>query len=158
MADRHFGNIPGVPVSTVFASRRALKDAGLHSQLMALVSLQRAPMLSCYQKSTKMTKIGALTVIYTGQRGRDPGTGKQVADQELTRGNRGLGISRNKGLPVRIIRKVNEQYRYDGLYRVADAWHEKGKSGFRVWRFHIVALEPDDIEVDKNRWTVGPGR
>jgi len=115
-------------------------------------------MLSCYQKSTKMTKIGALTVIYTGQRGRDPGTGKQVADQELTRGNRGLGISRNKGLPVRIIRKVNEQYRYDGLYRVADAWHEKGKSGFRVWRFHIVALEPDDIEVDKNRWTVGPGR
>jgi putative restriction endonuclease len=51
-------------------------------------------------------------------------------------------ITRNKGLPLRVIRKVAEGYRYDGLYRVADAWHERGRSGKRVWRYRLIALEP----------------
>lgn len=42
---------------------------------------------------------------------------------------------------MRVIRKVPEGYRYDGLYRVDDAWHEKGRSGKRVWRYRLIALE-----------------
>jgi putative restriction endonuclease len=40
-----------------------------------------------------------------------------------------------------VIRGVPEGYRYDGLYRVADAWHEEGKSGFEVWRYRLVAID-----------------
>lgn len=61
----------------------------------------------------------------------------------MTRGNLGLVITRNKGLPLRVIRKVADQYRFDGLFRVADAWHEKGRSGHQVWRYRLVALESD---------------
>jgi hypothetical protein len=42
---------------------------------------------------------------------------------------------------VRVVRAVPEGYRYDGLYRVADAWHEKGKSGFQIWRYRLVAID-----------------
>ena len=55
--------------------------------------------------NTKTRRLGE-EVIYTGQGGRDPATGKQISDQELTRGNLGLVITRNKGLPLRVIRKV----------------------------------------------------
>jgi putative restriction endonuclease len=80
-------------------------------------------------------------IVYTGQGGRDPNTGKQVTDQELTLGNRALVVSRSQGLPVRVVRRVPEGYRYAGLYRVADAWHEKGKSGFKIWRYRLVAID-----------------
>ncbi|MGO9353608.1 MAG: YDG/SRA domain-containing protein [Mycobacterium sp.] len=43
-------------------------------------------------------------IIYTGQGGRDPNTGRQIADQQLTRGNLGLARSHLDGLPVRVIR------------------------------------------------------
>ena len=33
-------------------------------------------------------------------------------------------------------------YRYDGLYRVEDAWSETGKSGFKVWRYRLVGGAP----------------
>ena len=29
--------------------------------------------------------------------------------------------------------------RYDGLYRVADFWHDTGRDGFRVWRFRLIS-------------------
>jgi putative restriction endonuclease len=37
------------------------------------------------------------------------------------------------------------RYRYDGLYRVARYWQERGKDGFRIWRFRIEkALAPEN--------------
>jgi putative restriction endonuclease len=101
-------------------------------------------------------------IIYTGQGGRDVETGRQIADQTLTRGNLGLVITRNKGLPLRIIRKVNDVFRYDGLYRVADAWHENGRSGYKVWRYRLVALETtggsDETTLDSQLPFEGDGR
>src|SRR4051794_20635730 len=85
-------------------------------------------------------------IMYTGAGGNDPATGKQIADQTLDLpGNAGLVTSRNRGLPVRVVRGWRGDktyspavgYRYDGLYRVADHWSETGKSGFRVWRFQL---------------------
>lgn len=86
-------------------------------------------------------------IIYTGQGGRDEETGKQIADQTLSRGNLGLVITRNRGLPLRIIRKVDAGFRYDGLFRVADAWHERGRSGFQVWRYRLLALDGNSGQV-----------
>jgi putative restriction endonuclease len=144
MADRIFGHIPGVPVGTLFASRQALREAGVHSQNMAGISGSQPEGADAIVISGgyEDDEDWGTEVIYTGQGGRDQETGKQVEDQTLTRGNLGLVITRNKGLPLRVIRKVDDEYRYDGLYRVADAWHETGKSGMRVWRYRLTALEP----------------
>jgi putative restriction endonuclease len=142
MPKKAFGHIPGIEVGTIFPSRVTLKEAGLHSQSRAGISGAQpegadAVVLSGEYEDDEDRDT---EVIYTGQGGRDPATGKQVADQKLTRGNLGLVITRNKGLPLRVIRKVDERYRYDGLYRVADAWHETGKSGYVVWRYRLLAF------------------
>jgi len=129
----------------VFPSREALRNAGVHSQNMAGISGSRPEGADAIVISGgyEDDEDWGSEINYTGQGGRDPETGKQVEDQTLTRGNLGLVITRNKGLPLRVIRQVPEGYRYDGLYQVADAWHEKGKSGKRVWRYRLRALETE---------------
>jgi predicted restriction endonuclease len=87
-------------------------------------------------------------IIYTGHGGRDPRTGQQTHDQPFTRGNRALALSKQNGLPVRVVRGSNQDsplsppsgYSYDGLYAVDKYWHEIGKSGFRIWRFSLVKI------------------
>lgn len=90
-------------------------------------------------------------IIYTGQGGRDPDTHRQIADQELTRGNIGLARSRFDGRPVRVVRGAGGDpahspargLRYDGLYQVVDHWHDIGQDGFRIWRFRLVKLSDE---------------
>lgn len=71
--------------------------------------------------------------------------------------------SRVEGYLVRVIRGAggdpdhspSRGLRYDGLFRVADFWHETGRDGFQVWRFRLVAhgkanfLEADEAEPDE---------
>ena len=63
-------------------------------------------------------------ILYTGQGGRDPSTGHQVADQEFIIGNKVLKLSCEYNLPVRVTRGhqidrgPKSGYRYDGLYYV----------------------------------------
>jgi putative restriction endonuclease len=84
-------------------------------------------------------------ILYTGQGGRDPHSGKQVADQILTKGNLALASSHHAGLPVRVIRGARARspyapvagYRYDGLYYVTAYWRQCGSSGFLIWRFRL---------------------
>jgi putative restriction endonuclease len=92
------------------------------------------------------------TIIYTGHGGNDPQSGRQVADQTLTRQNLALAVSADRGLPVRVLRGANGDpehspasgYQYDGLYFVESYWKEKGRSGFDIWRYRLVASPPTD--------------
>jgi len=108
---------------------------------------------------------------YTGSGGRDLSgnkrTAEQSSDQELTRSNGAL--ARNcackfddvkggeaadwmKGKPIRVVRgykgSKHSKYapeagnRYDGVYKVVKYWPEKGKSGFRVWRYLLRRDDP----------------
>ena len=36
-------------------------------------------------------------------------------------------------------------YRYDGLFRVVDAWQEKGHAGFEVWRFRMQTADVSEV-------------
>ncbi|MEU5548162.1 YDG/SRA domain-containing protein [Micromonospora sp. NPDC047793] len=91
-------------------------------------------------------------LVYTGQGGNDPATKRQIADQQLTRGNLGLARSQIDGNPVRVIRGAggDQKYsprlglRYDGLFRVVDHWSDTGKDGYKIWRYRLVALESTD--------------
>ncbi|CAD0218706.1 YDG/SRA domain-containing protein [Chryseobacterium sp. JV274] len=84
-------------------------------------------------------------IVYTGAGGNDSNTGKQIRDQTWEKGNAGLIISMDQGLPVRVIRgsthtsefSPQNGYSYAGLYSVVDAWEETGKSGFKICRFRL---------------------
>jgi putative restriction endonuclease len=151
MQNREFGHISGVSVGTVFETRRQLALSGIHPPTQAGISgteSQGADSIVLSGGYEDDRDFGSL-IIYTGHGGRDEATGKQIADQTLTKGNLALAVSQLQGLPVRVIRGAkhkssyspNTGYRYDGLFRVEDHWRDKGKAGFNVWRYRLVELD-----------------
>ena len=103
------------------------------------------------------------TILYTGQGGRDPISGRQVKDQELVRGNKGLYNSMKLKYPVRVIRGFQVElgpekgYRYDGLYLVTSSRIEESIDGPLIWRFVLNKIQTGHIlgsttqkEIDKN--------
>jgi len=113
-------------------------------------------------------------IIYTGHGGRDS-SGKQIADQTLTRGNLALAKNEIDNLPVRVIRGAHKGnlfapevgYRYDGLYRVESHWIELGKSGFNVYRFKLVkqnnsllpiSVKATQIDIEQKHGSNNPKR
>jgi putative restriction endonuclease len=166
---RRFGDVPDHPEGTLFESRETLKDAGLHSQLQSGISGSKedgadAIVLSGgYEDDTDEGDI----ILYTGQGGRDPSTGQQVAHQQLERGNLWLVISHQRGLPIRVIRGAKHKspyspssgYQYNGLYRVDDHWSDGGRAGFRVFRYRLVKLgNATDIFSETERAPEMPAR
>lgn len=92
-------------------------------------------------------------LIYTGHGGNHPATKQQVADQDVdAHGNAGLVRSQLDGLPVRVIRGAHGDpayspptgFRDDGLFQVVNHWSKTGKSGHRIWQFHLVQLREGD--------------
>src|SRR5437870_4634582 len=137
MAGPAFGDIPDIPVGAIFNNRRALYDAGVHRQLQAGIAggehtgAESIVVSGGYEDDEDSGDV----IVYTGQGGNDPNTGKQIANQQPTFGNAGLMKSRVDGLPVRVIRGAHPRspfapptgFRYDGLYYVEDAHHVIGK-------------------------------
>ena len=148
MTTRVFGHVPGVSVGSAFGNRRELSAAGVHRPLMAGISgapdagADSVVVSGGYEDDEDRGD----EVVYTGHGGRDPATGRQVADQRLERQNLALARSCLDGRPVRVVRGAGGNpdhappvgYRYDGLYRVADFWTERGRSGHLVARFRLV--------------------
>jgi len=154
LPERTFGHIPGYPEGSLFENRAELNESRVHIPTQAGISgsqtegAESIVLSGGYEDDTDYGDM----VIYTGHGGRDPSTGQQTHDQPFTRGNQALALSKQHGLPVRVIRGSNHVsscsptsgYSYDGLYAVEEFWHEVGKSGFRIWRFRLVKI-PDQI-------------
>ena len=151
MAERIFGHIPGVAVGTLFANRRELSTAGVHRPVQAGIcgSGKEGAESIVVSGGYRDDEDHGDLVIYTGHGGNDPATKKQVSHQEFHVGNKGLAISCDSGLPVRLVRGANgdpahsptEGYRYDGLFTVTRYWPETGLDGFRIWRFELCRFE-----------------
>jgi putative restriction endonuclease len=158
MADRIFGEIPDNPPGTTYASRREAWAAGVHRETMAGICGDETGSESIVVSGGYVDDVDdGDVIIYTGHGGRDPDSGKQIADQELTKKNLGLARSHLDGLPVRVIRGYEGNpayspaagYRYDGLYQVTDYWHEPGRDAYEIWRFRLVkagASETADVQ------------
>lgn len=141
------GEIAGFAVGATFRDRAELLHAEVHRQNQAGISyVPQGPAESIVLNEGYEDDVDeGETVTYTGQGGRDPNTGQQIADQDLTRGNAALAVSHSQGSPVRVIRgpKLRSQfapaagYRYDGLYFVERYWEDVGRSGFRIWRYRL---------------------
>lgn len=137
-----FGAIEGIPVGTHFERRSDASAAGVHRALIAgIVGQPKTGAESIvasggYEDDEDLGDV----IIYTGQGGRNPETGRQVADQSFTRGNAALVTSCLRGLPVRVVRgSTNTGYVYAGLFRVDEYWMEQGRAGFQICRFRMVA-------------------
>lgn len=149
--ERVFGEIEGIIEGDFFLKRIDLSVAKVHKPTQAGISGSQTDgadsivISGGYEDDEDLNDI----IIYTGQGGRSNESKYQVADQTLTRANKGLAISCEKRLPIRVIRGAHKDskfapesgYRYDGLYYVTDYWQEKGKSGFIVWRFRLEKVE-----------------
>lgn len=155
MGERLFGHVPGYPEGSLFENRQELNESGVHVPTQAGISgsqtagAESIVLSGGYEDDVDLGD----TIIYTGHGGRDPNTGQQIHDQPFTRGNRALALSKQNGLPVRVIRGSNHDspysprfgYSYDGLYAVECFWHEVGKSGFRIWRFRLVKIREKTV-------------
>lgn len=150
MAERLFGHMPGYPEGSLFENRAELNASRVHIPTQAGISgsqregAESIVLSGGYEDDADYGD----TIIYTGHGGRDPRTGQQVHDQPFTRGNRALALSKQNGLPVRVIRGSSHDspysppsgYSYDGLYTVEDFWRDTGSSGFTIWRFRLVKI------------------
>lgn len=145
MNTRIFGDIPGIREGAEFVNRKALGDVGVHRPRQAGISGSSSEGCDSIVVSGGYVddEDYGSRIIYTGHGGNDGG--RQVAHQELKRGNLALAISCDSGLPVRVTRgaKGNPNhspasgYRYAGIFFVARYWADTGKDGFRIWRFEL---------------------
>lgn len=149
MEDRHFGHPSRVQVGDSFPSRVSLKAAGVHRQTQGGIAggeREGAESIVVSGGYVDDEDYGDF-IVYTGQGGRDEKTLKQIADQRLRLGNLALAKSCNDGLPVRVVRgrdpsstfSPGSGYRYDGLYYVERYWRQRGRDGFYIWRYRLVA-------------------
>ena len=145
MAQR-FGGI-GVPVGTRFATRQEVHDAGIHRHTQAGIAGTSPAAESIVISGGYADDLDlGDEVFYTGFGGRDRGTGRQVADQELRSWNWALMQNRDLGIPVRVVRGADPAtpfspdsgYRYDGLYEVVDFSPVEGRDGFRIFHYHLI--------------------
>lgn len=146
-----FGDIPGVTVGDWFASREAVRQAGLHRHNQHGISgnySEGADAIVVSGGYRDDLDFGD-RIIYTGHGGQQ--NGRQVADQQLTEGNRALVLSEEAGLPVRVIRGAGGDpqfsppsgYIYSGLFVVSEHWEEESYDGPTIWRFTL-----DEVPVD----------
>jgi putative restriction endonuclease len=149
-AVRHFGEIEGITAGTEFANRAELSASGIHRPTQAGIcgsSAKGADSIVVSGGYEDDEDYGDY-LIYGGQAGFDPNTKQQNEDAELNRGNLALVVSYNKGLPVRVTRGLGSKqhtYRYDGLYLVERWWVDRGKSGFRIYRFALRKIDDKPI-------------
>ena len=149
-----FGNPDKIEEGTTYQSRYNLVEARLHRSTVRGIDgngIDGAAAIVMSGGYEDDYDIGT-EILYTGEGGNDPSTGKQVAHQSWNSpGNAGLLISQKKNFPVRVIRGSNHiskfspksGYRYDGLFKVTKSEMVLGKSGFKICRFTLNKIGAD---------------
>jgi predicted restriction endonuclease len=151
-----YGDVPECPEGATFASRAEAHAAGVHRQLQAGICGTKAFGAESIVVSGGYIDdedLGDL-IIYTGH-GKQDTRGRQIADQTFEDiGNAALLTSSFTGAPVRVVRGAHKGsshapgsgYRYDGLFRVVDAWQERGRDGFRICRYKLVKVNSSTVD------------
>jgi putative restriction endonuclease len=154
---RIFGEVTGYPVGATFPSRTELAKSGAHRPTQAGIcgsakdgGAESIVVSGGYEDDEDHGNL----IVYTGHGGRDPSTGRQVRDQELTDQNLALAHNVDTGLPVRVVRGAHATskhapetaLRYDGLFRVEAYWAKSGTSGYRVYHYRLVAMMEEEAD------------
>ncbi|BBH65219.1 hypothetical protein ACTI_19040 [Actinoplanes sp. OR16] len=163
-----FGEVPGFPVGATFKDRAELMRHGVHRNGQAGIvgTGERGAESVVVSGGYEDDEDDGDVIVYTGHGGRDQATGRQVADQSFSAsGNAALVTSHVDQVPVRVIRRADSGYRYDGLFHVESYWSERGRSGFMICRYRLVKSGNEfgaDVRitdlVDLPRGNAAPGR
>lgn len=151
-----FGNPNSIIENTIYNSRIELIEAGLHRSTVRGIDGNAAYGAAAIVLSGGYEDDYDLgdQILYTGEGGNDPSSGKQVAHQSWNSpGNAGLLFSEQNDLPVRVIRgskhKSNfspkDGYKYGGLYFVTNSEKVIGKSGFKICRFTLNKINTTSL-------------
>ncbi|KAJ4481222.1 PUA-like domain-containing protein [Lentinula aciculospora] len=146
--------IEGLAVGTIFSSRQELSNKNVHRPTYAGISGTKELGAESVVLSGQYEDDGdqGNVIIYTGTGGQKNsfnGTGPQVKDQSFDhRMNQQLYKSYQNKRPIRVIRGSNldsqyapaEGYRYDGMYRVTDAYMDEGYRGYAICKFKLERL------------------
>ncbi|WP_314326118.1 YDG/SRA domain-containing protein [Paenarthrobacter ilicis] len=152
-----YGEIPECPPGTIFANRREAYDAGVHRTLQAGIAGQSHGTQSiCLSAGYSDDEIQGDLITYTGFGGRNPNSGRHIADQKLEQGNLGLVENHNLGRPVRVLVKESvltgvrshEQYIYLGLFTVT-SWSWGIRDGWKVLIYQLRAVAGDSLMPDE---------
>jgi putative restriction endonuclease len=142
-----FGHVGSAQPGDLFTSRAELAQRGQHRPLQAGICATQEQGAESIVLSDKYEddEVHDDFILYTGHGGRSDESGQQVADQTLTKANKGLARSQVTGLPVRVFRKVTtaenaQAFRYEGLFRVVSRDYRPGRSGFMVFLFRLEPL------------------
>ncbi|XP_020101873.1 histone-lysine N-methyltransferase, H3 lysine-9 specific SUVH1-like [Ananas comosus] len=171
---KRIGSIPGVEIGDIFYFRIEMCVVGLHAPSMAGIDYmtarfdhQEEPVAVCIVSSGGYENADddVDVLVYSGQGGNNRYEEKH--DQKLERGNLALEKSTYRKNEIRVVRSAKDPncqtgkiYIYDGLYKIQDAWKEKSKSGFNVFKYKLLR-EPgqrDGIAVWKmtQKWIENP--
>ncbi|MEU8237409.1 YDG/SRA domain-containing protein [Actinoplanes missouriensis] len=136
-----YGEVPGIPEGTTFRDRAELVKRRVHRNGQAGIfgnregGAESVVVSGGYEDDEDYDDF----IVYTGHGGRDQRTGKQVEDQSFdASGNAALVTSHVNQVPVRVIRRAEPGYRYDGLFQIEKCWQERGRSGFQICRYRLV--------------------
>ncbi|MFC1953905.1 YDG/SRA domain-containing protein [Chloroflexota bacterium] len=99
----NFGSVPNIRVGQIFTNRRAaLHDADIHRGLMNGIAPQGASIV--LSEGYIDDEDAGDVIIYTGEGGRDPNSGRQISNQSFTGGNYNLAHNASLGNPIRVTR------------------------------------------------------
>lgn len=134
--------------SEVFANRKELYEAGLHNSYQKGIGRAKdgTENMSIVLSGGYADDDYGNVIIYTGEGGRDPARGIQIADQVITGGNKNLVAAFEQGAPVYVTRGASHKsafspkvgYAFAGKYYIAEHWIEKGREGYDIIRFKLV--------------------
>lgn len=167
---KRIGPVPGIEIGDMFYFRMELCLVGLHAPSMGGIDY----MITSHDNQDDPIAVSVVSaggyenddddvdvLVYSGQ------GGNSKDDQKLERGNLALERSLHRANQIRVIRGAKDLnvvngriYIYDGLYKVHESWVEKGKSGFKVFKYKFVREpgQPDGIAVWKmtQKWIENP--
>jgi putative restriction endonuclease len=97
------GDVPGIRPGAFFRNRRELYDTKLHRVLIAGIAPHDSSIVLSggYADDEDFGDV----IIYTGEGGRDPNTGRQIVDQKFIKGNKALAENHLNGIPIRVHRE-----------------------------------------------------
>jgi len=102
-----WGHVPGVPIGACVSGRGELAALNVHTQMMRGIDSRGDSPVTCiviagrYRDDNDTGDV----VFYTGEGGQDSQR-QQVADQTLTKRNKGLVENHKLQCPVRVVRGV----------------------------------------------------
>lgn len=155
-----FGEIEGIKEGHWFKDRREMLDSSFHRNRIAGIDGNASDGAAAIVISGGYEDDEDLgdEILYTGAGGNDTNTGKQIKDQTWEKGNAGLRLNMQQGLPVRVIRGADHNsafspiagYEYAGLYNVVSADLIDGVSGFKICQFRLKKLGTTTIILPKS--------